>query len=74
MNLGILLAMIAFSIAILVLLSGRTANRRRSHDQEAFSPPSALKRIVYMRPACAEAVGVYKNHSDRQKMQSTCLG
>lgn len=62
-----LVLFVAFGMIILVLLiGGRTNNRKRDDVENSFSPPSALKMVVYARPACAEAVGVYKTHSDRQ--------
>ena len=70
MELGMVLLLGAFGLILLtLLLGGNTANRRRHDTQEEFSPPSALKRIVYSSPACAEAVGVYKTHRDMESLK-----
>ncbi|MCK5150481.1 MAG: hypothetical protein KAQ65_01520 [Candidatus Thorarchaeota archaeon] len=60
----------AFGVILLTLLfGGNTGDRRRHDSQEEFSPPSALKRIVYGPPACAEATGVFKTHSDMENLK-----
>lgn len=67
---GLVILIVAFGVIILTLLAGNNTGNRRRHDrQEEFSPPSALKRIVYAPPACAEAVGVYKTHSDMESLK-----
>ncbi len=70
MELGIVFLMVAFGLIFLTLLVGRNSGKRKRYEaQEEFSPPSALKRILYMKPACAEAVSVYKTHSDLENLE-----
>ncbi len=60
----------AFGVILLIILvGGNTGNRPRHDTQEEFSPPSTLKRIAYAPPACAEAVIVYKTHSDMESLK-----
>jgi hypothetical protein len=72
---GLIVLLISSVLIVFVLLIDRSTGKRSRHgSQEEFSPPSALKRIVYSRPACAEAVGVYKTHSDQMKAKQHGCG
>ncbi len=72
---GLAILLITFTMIVLVLILGSSSGNRRTHStQEEFAPPSALKRIIYSRPACAEAVGVYKFHNERVKLRKQGCG